>query len=201
MYCSYPNTTPSAVGSCMRIVAVSATLPNLVDIAEFLNANEAFSFDESYRPVKLEKHVHACGYVGKNHYKFWKGLDRDVANVIQRFSNNNKQTLVFCHSKKETEDLCHFLVGAHPESERRTLQDLLRTSGVAYHHAGLDMQDRKLVEQQFLDRKIRILCATSTLAVGVNLPAHLVVVKGTMSWRGGGMGYQEIDAPVSQKRM
>jgi ATP-dependent DNA helicase HFM1/MER3 len=178
----------------MRIVAVSATLPNLVDIAEFLDANEAFSFDDSYRPVKLEKHVHACGYVSKNQYKFWKGLDRDVDNVIRRFSNN-KQTLVFCHTKKETEELCSFLVGAHPD-EPRNLRQLIQR-GVAYHHAGLDIQDRKLVEQQFLDRKLRILCATSTLAVGVNLPAHLVVVKGTMSWRGSGSGYQEIDAPVS----
>ena len=39
--------------------------------------------------------------------------------------------------------------------------------------------DRKLVESFFLHGKIKILIATSTLAWGVNFPAHLVVIKGT----------------------
>jgi activating signal cointegrator complex subunit 3 len=51
--------------------------------------------------------------------------------------------------------------------------------GVAIHHAGLDNNDRKTVESLYLQGKIQILIATSTLAWGVNLPCHLVVVKGT----------------------
>lgn len=45
------------------------------------------------------------------------------------------------------------------------------------HHAGLKSDDRALVEQLFKESKIQILVSTSTLAWGVNLPAHLVVVR------------------------
>jgi replicative superfamily II helicase len=65
----------------------------------------------------------------------------------------------------------------------------LLDAGVAYHHAGLPPDDRAIVEQLFLTGKIKILCSTSTLAHGVNLPAHLVIVKGTQCWRGSGVGY------------
>lgn len=37
------------------------------------------------------------------------------------------------------------------------------------HHAGLDSDDRKIVEELFLAHKIQILVATSTLAWGVNV--------------------------------
>jgi len=65
---------------------------------------------------------------------------------------------------------------------------------VAYHHAGLIASDRKTVEQAFANGLVRYLCATSTLAMGVNLPSHLVVIKGTSAWRGAGQGLQDIDS-------
>lgn len=40
-------------------------------------------------------------------------------------------------------------------------------------------KDRNIVEKMFLDGNIRVLCATSTLAWGVNLPAYQVIIKGT----------------------
>lgn len=183
----------------MRVVAVSATLPNITDVAEFIGASEAHAFDESFRPVPLAKHVVGLGYVGKNEYKFWSNLDRHVPELIQKFSRG-KQTLVFCHTKKETEKLVGELLKAGLGTETindvgsvpGTIQHCLRY-GIAYHHAGMEPSDRKAIEQAFLNRQLKCLCATSTLAVGVNLPAHLVIVKGTRTWRGGGSGYQEID--------
>jgi len=53
------------------------------------------------------------------------------------------------------------------------------TFGVGLHHAGLSSNDREIVEKMFLQGEIRVLIATATLAWGVNLPAHLVIVKGT----------------------
>lgn len=50
---------------------------------------------------------------------------------------------------------------------------------VGYHNGGLSMKDRSLVEGLFLKGEIQILCTTNTLAHGINLPAHTVVVKST----------------------
>jgi activating signal cointegrator complex subunit 3 len=51
--------------------------------------------------------------------------------------------------------------------------------GIGLHHAGLPEDDKALVEDLFGQNKIQVLVSTATLAWGVNLPAHLVVVKGT----------------------
>lgn len=60
------------------------------------------------------------------------------------------------------------------------------STGVAFHHAGLDSADRHTIETSFLNGQINVICCTSTLAVGVNLPCHLVVIKNTVSWQDGG---------------
>ena len=39
--------------------------------------------------------------------------------------------------------------------------------------------DRNLVEKYFASGQIRVLVCTATLAWGVNLPAHTVIIKGT----------------------
>lgn len=44
-----------------------------------------------------------------------------------------------------------------------------------------------------------MVCTTSTLALGVNLPVYLVIIKGTVQWKGGGRGYEEIDNAMLQQ--
>jgi len=67
------------------------------------------------------------------------------------------------------------------EQKLAVSQDLkeLLTTGIAVHHAGLMKEDRNLVEDLFAAGHLRILVSTATLAWGVNLPAHTVIIKGT----------------------
>ena len=67
--------------------------------------------------------------------------------------------------------------------------------GIGLHHAGLSSSDRDTVERMFLHGEIQVLVATATLAWGVNLPAHLVIVKGTEFFDGKTSAY--VDYPVT----
>jgi ATP-dependent DNA helicase HFM1/MER3 len=58
-------------------------------------------------------------------------------------------------------------------------------AGVAVHHAGISQQDRSTVERAYLAGDLSVICCTSTLAVGVNLPCHMVIIKNTIRYEAG----------------
>jgi len=186
----------------VRLVALSATLPNYKDIATFLRVDLAkglFFFDNTYRPVPLEQQY--IGITEKKAVKRFHVMNDIVYEKVMQHAGKN-QVLVFVHSRKETgktaravRDMClerdsigQFLREGSASTEvlrreadqvkNHELKELL-PYGFAIHHAGMTRVDRTLVEDLFADRHIQVLVSTSTLAWGVNLPAHTVIIKGT----------------------
>ncbi|XP_032723003.1 probable ATP-dependent DNA helicase HFM1 isoform X6 [Lontra canadensis] len=199
-----PASENSGIIIPMRFVAVSATIPNAEDIAEWLSDGErpavCLKMDERHRPVKLRKVV--LGFPCRSNqteFKFDLTLNYKIASVIQTYSDQ-KPTLVFCATRKGVQQAASVLVKdakfimAMEQKQRLQkcaysirdlkLRDIL-IHGVAYHHAGMELSDRKVVEGAFTVGDLPVLFTTSTLAMGVNLPAHLVVIKSTMHYAGG----------------
>eukprot|EP00063_Salmo_salar_P020555 XP_013995390.1 PREDICTED: probable ATP-dependent DNA helicase HFM1 [Salmo salar] len=197
----------------MRFVAVSATIPNTKDIADWLcddrDPATCLEMDESHRPVKLRKVVlgFPCSS-NQTEFKFDLSLNYKMANIIQTYSDQ-KPTLVFCSTRKGVQQSATVLAKdarfimsiEHKQRLVNYANSLLDSKlrdlvlfGVGFHHAGVDVSDRKRIEEAFNMGDLPVLFTTSTLAMGVNLPAHLVVIKSTMHYIGGACEeYSEAD--------
>lgn len=192
-----------ATAEPIRLVGLSATLPNYADVATFLRVKPEkglFFFDHSYRPVPLQ--MQYIGITERNAFRRFH-LQNEICYdkaLVQR--QNGNQLLIFVHSRAETgktakalrdlaverDELSQFVREGGPTQEilrdesggvkNADLKDVLQY-GFAIHHAGMGREDRELVEDLFADRHIAVLCTTATLAWGVNLPAHAVIIKGT----------------------
>ncbi|XP_032386453.1 probable ATP-dependent DNA helicase HFM1 isoform X2 [Etheostoma spectabile] len=201
---AYRTAQNPETGLSMRFVAVSATIPNPSDIADWLS-NESgpatyLDMDESHRPVKLRKVV--LGFPcspNQTEFKFDLSLNYKMANIIQTYSDQ-KPALVFCSTRKGVQqsaavlakDARFILSIEHKQRLMKYASTILDSKlrdlvmlGVGYHHAGVDLSDRKSIEEAFTMGDLPVLFTTRTLAMGVNLPAHLVVIKSTMQYVSG----------------
>ncbi len=117
------------------------------------------------------------------------GIDDEgtFMNLAAGLAESGETVLVFLSTRRETEQAAFFLAeslafGNTPpeEDEIESLRDrklaAVARKGVAYHHADCSARARSLVEEWFRQGKIRVLFCTSTLAQGVNLPAHNVLI-------------------------
>ncbi|KAJ6502143.1 Sec63 Brl domain-containing protein [Mycena sanguinolenta] len=189
-------------GSAVRFVLVSATVPNIHDIAAWIgnkrrdDAATVFQFGEDFRPCKLTRHVIGVPRARtENDFSFTRKLDYKVFAALQAHSIG-KPILVFVSTRKgvittadqllkdytEAEKMRKPLPWSHPRRIEQTFHEKhlgeLAAFGIGVHHAGLTIDDRRAVEDLYLKGLLRVVVATSTLAVGVNLPAHTVVIKG-----------------------
>ncbi|KAG0485466.1 hypothetical protein HPP92_009545 [Vanilla planifolia] len=180
----------------VRFVGLSTALANARDLADWLGVGEVglFNFKPSVRPVPLE--VHIQGYPGKFYCPRMNSMNKPAYAAICTHSPL-KPVLIFVSSRRQTRLTALDLIqlAAADENPRQFLNmpdeevemvlsqvtdnNLRHTLqfGIGLHHAGLNDKDRSLVEELFANNRIQILVCTSTLAWGVNLPAHLVIIK------------------------
>ncbi|EFJ17505.1 hypothetical protein SELMODRAFT_178863 [Selaginella moellendorffii] len=202
--------------SMIRIVGLSATLPNYIEVAKFLRVSPEtglFYFDASYRPVPLMQN-----YVGVTEPNF--ALRNSIMNEvcygkILEAVRHDQQAMVFVHSRKDTVKTARILVDIaqrngeiglflnmdHPQygimkreasnSKSKELWELFQ-SGFGVHHAGMLRSQRNLAERFFSEGLLKILVCTATLAWGVNLPAHTVIIKGTQLYDPKAGGWREL---------
>lgn len=200
---------PSAEGqpiAALRLVGISATISNVVDIADWFGPDCAvLTFGPEYRPVPLTWHV--LTFPMKITWRFDDELKSHVFALVRRHCNS-RPSLVFCNSRANTSKTAvevarqaggqlvansahqHALGRAATDAIDSSLAQMLRC-GVGFHHAGLDAQDKRLVEGLFAAGELPILVATSGLAMGVNLPAHLVVLCNTCKYSSSSAGLVE----------
>ncbi|CAI5759731.1 unnamed protein product [Candida verbasci] len=204
--------------SMIRVIGLSATLPNFMDVADFLGVNRnvgMFYFDQSFRPVPLQQQV--LGVRGKAGSKLAReNLDKIAYEKLIEYINQGLQVMIFVHSRKETVNTArnfiqlaqdHNELGLFDCSENESFQkyskEAMRTNrsrelkelfpkGFGTHHAGMLRSDRNLTEKMFESGAIKVLYCTATLAWGVNLPAAVVIIKGTQVYNSKAGGFCDL---------
>lgn len=211
---SRTNFISSHTSKKVRVVGLSTALANARDLADWLGIGQVglFNFRPSVRPVPLEVHIH--GFPGQHYCPRMASMNKPVFQAIRSHSPA-KPVLIFVSSRRQTRltalDLIAYLATEDDpkqwlHQDERESTDIIATVrdsnlkltlafGIGMHHAGLHERDRKTVEELFVNCKIQVLIATSTLAWGVNFPAHLVVVKGTEYYDGKTRRY--VDYPIT----
>ncbi|KAG7195644.1 DEIH-box ATPase [Scheffersomyces spartinae] len=188
-------------GNSVRLIGLSATLPNYKDVAQFLRVDldkGLFYFDASYRPCPLAQEF--IGIKEKKAIKKLSAMNEACYEKMVSSLDNSHQIIIFVHSRKETfktakllseklkennKDRKHLSDGVKEilkqeadQMEHQNIKEVL-IDGFGIHHAGLNKNERSIVEDLFAQGHIRVLVSTATLAWGVNLPAHTVIIKGT----------------------
>ncbi|MCG7844308.1 MAG: DEAD/DEAH box helicase, partial [Methanomassiliicoccales archaeon] len=170
----------------MQVIALSATVGNSQEMADWLDAEHVAS---EWRPVKLKE-----GVLLENTINFTDNSRRHVPpkgdtvwSLVKDTMDEGGQVLVFVNSRRSTESLANRFsklnkvkgdaqVNEQLEEAFRdeqtsigsTLKDCM-SHGMAFHTAALSNEQRRTVERFFKAGKIKCITATPTLAAGINL--------------------------------
>ncbi len=178
-----------------QFIALSATIGNPKELSNWLGAELV---EDSWRPVKLYEGVfdsHEVSFFdSKENILIGETFAEPAVQLAVNTINIGKQALVFCATKQSAESMAEKIAKANlgmrqvklakkilralpkPTVQcRRLAKSILH--GVAFHHAGLVQKQKSLVEENFRNGTIKIICCTPTLAAGVNLPAFRAIMK------------------------
>jgi helicase len=200
----------------LQVVALSATVDNADEIADWLDAELV---DSTWRPIELHTGVHYGSALhlddgSQRELPVEPGESQEAA-VVRDTVAEGGSTLVFVNSRRNAEaaarrlagvvephldreerrDLADLAAAVRDDSDTETSEDLAAAveSGGAFHHAGLSSTQRSLVEDAFRDRLIKVVAATPTLAAGVNTPSRRVVVRDWRRYDGTAGGMKPLD--------
>jgi len=196
-----------------QILALSATIKNAKELAEWLDAEVVIS---DYRPVELHEGIYLNSklqFYRRDSYDLNEHLESEAA-ILDNTKKLKKQALFFVSTRRNAESLAEKLGNFNKNYltyEEKT--KLIRLSdeilnileiptrqckrlagcvkyGVAFHHAGLLYSQKKLIEDNFRNGLISGIVATPTLAYGVNLPAFRVIIRDAKRYYAGyGSGF------------
>jgi len=189
-----------------RLVGLSAVIGNAQRLAEWMGATLVAS---DRRPVELRYGVlHEGVFKYRTYNEITEGEEHLVdahsesawetlTENVRAFAEAGETCLIFVKARHEARrgaELLSRRVNAppatataaalqelEPTQARDTLLDTLN-SGVAFHNADLSPEERRVVEHGFRTGELRVVVSTSTLALGLNLPARNVFIAAE-KWR------------------
>ena len=150
-----------------KIILLSATMPNVMQLAEWLsnlNKKDTFILESNYRPCKLNVHFKPFDDEMGNYNLSIVSMFEDALELVCEYSED--KFIIFTHAKKMGHAMLQML------HENNIFAD--------FHNADLSKDKRIQIEKSFREKDgLRVLVATSTLAAGVNTPARRVIILGT----------------------
>ncbi|WP_418281783.1 ATP-dependent DNA helicase [Halorubrum sp. DTA98] len=205
----------------LQTVALSATVGNAATIADWLDA-ELVESDWRPIDLRMGVHYGSAINFddgSQTEVPVGSGEDQTAALVGDALDTEEDgqggSSLVFVNSRRNAESAARKLTGVtgprlttderdrlrelagdlRDVSDTETSEDLASAveAGAAFHHAGLASEHRSLVEDAFRDRLIKVVCATPTLAAGVNTPARRVIVRDWRRYDGDFGGMKPLD--------
>ncbi len=185
-----------------QILGLSATVTNSPEISDWLGCK---LIESSWRPTRLLEGVYSDGVVYYNDdskinvSESGKDTSSMAVDLVLDSIKDGGQNLVFVETRKRSISLAKtsseivyknlsleerktalkyskLLLENNDDTDlTKTLSNLI-SFGVGFHHAGLSLPSREVVEKAFKSGAIKALFATPTLAAGVNLPARRVII-------------------------